>query len=211
MIRTRKPKDTVMFNRLILDEYRACAADPLYFITKYLKLSLGKEVVPLFDSQTTAVAAIQEFDQVLLKTPRRCGFTSIAFGYLIWEAMFSVRRQIVVVLPNSVMLGFALRHALDLYDTLPFWFEKELSIANRAEIRFKNGSTIRFVPATAQPKGSSIGTLYIADIGCIPRPTAESLLYSILPACSSSSRIIVNSEESFHGLESMKNFELIRL
>ncbi len=212
MIHSRRKEKPTMFNRIILDEYRRCASDLRYFMSTCLKLSSQDDkVLPLLESQEVALGGLQEFKKALVRTPRQCGFSTLAHSLVLHEALFNYNHHTTIVVPNSAMAYFVSSNLQRLYDSLPTWIESELHRVNRFELHFKNESSIRIITAGTPSKGLTHDTLYLADIGVLSRQTAEMALYSLLPSCKPDSRIIVNSEDGFHGLESNRQFGLISL
>lgn len=212
MIHSRRQEKGAMFNRIILDEYRRCASDPRYFMNTCLKLSAREDtVLPLLESQELALSGLQEFKKVLVRTPRQCGFSTLALSFVLHESLFNFGHRTTIVAPNSAMAYFVSSTLERLYISLPKWFENSLQRATRFEIHFKNESSIRIVVPRNPGKGLTQDTLYIADLGVLSRNDAQNMLYSVLPTVRQGSRVIVNSEGGFHGLESNREFGLISL
>ena len=80
----------IKFSKEQVEEYIKCSKDPIYFITKYIKVvSLDEGLVPfnLYDYQKDIVNKIHDNRFVIAKLPRQSGKSTTIISYLLLTAI----------------------------------------------------------------------------------------------------------------------------
>ena len=83
-----------------MDEYRKCAADPNYFIERYVKiitLDKGLVSITLYPFQRDAVTKITQNREVIIKAGRQVGKTTMTVGVLLWYILFNEAKTVAIL------------------------------------------------------------------------------------------------------------------
>ena len=171
-----------------LKEYIKCKLDPIYFITKYIKVvSLDNGVIPLvlYDYQRRMLECYHKNKQVVVNQPRQSGKTTISAAYFVWYIIFNDSKQ-VAILANKQATADEVMYKIRLsYEHLPHWMQQGVTNWNKRSIELENGSRA-FGSATSASgiRGKSINCLYIDEFSHIDNILAEDFFTSIYPTIS---------------------------
>jgi hypothetical protein len=184
-------------------ELSRCMADPIYFMTHFVKVTHPtKGSVPfiLYDYQKEMVLAIHENKDTILLCSRQMGKTTVAAMYILWYALFNKDKRCVIA-------SKAMAHAVEIqsrvkfaYEELPHWLKAGCKFYNRTSIEFDNGSKI-ICEATSEKtgRGSSPSIIFLDEIAFISRRIQEEMWASLTPALSTGGKFIITSTPNGDG------------
>ena len=84
----------------LLKEFKRCAEDPIYFISKYVKVTHPvRGLVPfkLYPFQHRILSDLQDHRFNILRKFRQAGCTTIAASYSLWMAIFQKHKSIIIL------------------------------------------------------------------------------------------------------------------
>ena len=180
-----------------ISELRRCKTDPIYFMTKYIKVqhpTKGSVPFHLYEYQVDMVMAIHENKDTVILASRQLGKTTVAAMYILWFAMFNKVKKCIIA-------SKAMQHATEImsrikysYEQLPDWIKAGCKFYNRTSIEFDNGSVIR-CEATSEKtgRGESPAIMFIDEIAFISRSIQDAMWASIAPALSTGGKFIITS------------------
>lgn len=178
-------------------ELAKCMQDPIYFLTKYVKITHplhGSVPFELYDYQIEMVKAIHENKDTVLLCSRQMGKTTVAAMYILWFALFNRDKRCVIA-------SKAMAHAVEIqsrvkfaYEELPHWLKAGCKFYNRTSIEFDNGSKI-ICEATSEKtgRGSSPSIIFLDEIAFINRRIQEEMWASLTPALATGGKFIITS------------------
>lgn len=183
-------------------EYIKCYNDPVYFIETYIKtMSPMHGLIPLklHEHQIGYINAVQEYQKLIVSTPRQSGNTCTTLAFLLWSAIFVYNQTILVVEPKQVLAFEANEKIRLMLELLPEWMKPTLRYCNKSAIELDNGSKILFECASRNTgKGMSLNILWLGDFSFVKHSIQQELWESLLPTMSAASRLIVSSTRSRH-------------
>jgi len=134
---------------LIAIEYKKCAKDPIYFITKYVHIQNPNEGGTIkFNLYTYQKNLLYQFKNQrflsILKS-RQLGITTLVAAYCLWITLFYSDQNILFIsLKQNVSKDLLVKIKFAL-DKLPNFLKLPTEERNRLSIRFSNGSQIEAV------------------------------------------------------------------
>lgn len=181
-----------------IQEMIQCAADPIYFVSHYCMVQHPVHgVIPfdLYKYQQRTIHAYQEGNTIVL-TPRQMGTSTTTCAYVLWYAMFTANRSIMIASDTNGGAMGLMNKIHFMYDNLPLWMQLAIKAKNKHELSFDNGSYIQAIKCSADAgRGMTISLLYCDSFGFVKPQVAKDFWYAILPAMSHDQlgRIIVTS------------------
>lgn len=184
-------------------ELRRCSFDPVYFISKYVKIFTAEGSVPciLTKVQEKLVRTSLEFQKLIVQHPRQAGITTGMLGFLLWEALFHGDRRTLIVAPNEMMKKHMLEMLYEMYHYLPKILKAPMLQQNKTGFELDNFSSIEIKSASSSNvgRGTSYSTLYFSDLSCDKALDQERLFFELMPqAIGAQSKIIVSGVPSSH-------------
>lgn len=171
------------------DEYLRCAADPIYFITHWVKVvhvDRGLVLFDLYDYQRTMIELIHNNRFVVCKCPRQVGKSSVITAYFLWFVLFHDEKQ-VAILANKLTTARELMGRLQkAYEQLPKWLQQGVKEWNKGSIELSNGSKV-FADATsgAAIRGKSMNMILLDEFAHVEAHKANEFFASTYPTISS--------------------------
>ena len=99
--------------KVIQQEYKKCAIDPVYFMKKYCYIQhpvRGKIPFHLFQFQERTLT---EFDKerynIVLKS-RQTGISTLVAGFSLWKMLFNSDYNILIISPTFIVPEFKISH-----------------------------------------------------------------------------------------------------
>jgi hypothetical protein len=193
----KRAHDTCEYDLEKVQELQKCTQDPIYFMTKYVKVQHPtKGAVPfdLYEYQIEMVRAIHENKDTLLLCSRQMGKTTVAAMYILWFALFHKAKRCVIAskaMSHAVEIQSRIKFA---YEELPMWLKAGCTFYNRTSIEFDNKSVI-ICEATSDKtgRGSSPAIIFLDEIAFIPRRIQDEMWGSLTPALSTGGKFIISS------------------
>ena len=187
-----------------VEEYLKCAASPVYFIKKYIKIvSLDKGLIPfeMYHFQEEMVQSFHDNRFNIAKLPRQSGKSTIVTAYLLWYVLFNQNVN-VAILANKAATAREMLQRLQLsYENLPKWLQQGILQWNRGSLELENGSKILAASTSASAvRGMSFNVIFLDEFAFVPNHVADQFFSSVYPTISSgkSTKVIIISTP--HGM-----------
>jgi hypothetical protein len=144
-----------------------CVSDPLFFMTKFMKIQhalKGSMAFEPFAFQKDMIKAFQNNRNTVALTGRQLGKTTCAAGFLLWKAMFTPDMTILVVANKYVQALEIMERVRFIYENCPNHIRAGVTEYNKGNISFDNGSRIISRATSSDAgRGLSISLLYCLD------------------------------------------------
>ena len=182
-----------------IEEYRKCAADPIYFINTYCKivtLDHGLQTFKLYPCQINKINVIHNNRKVILMEGRQQGKTTTSAAYILWYTLFQESKTVAILANKAAAAREVLYRYQIMYENLPIWLQQGVSTWNKGDIALENGSIV-FTAATSRAgiRGKSVNLLYVDETAIIPNNLAEEFFTSVYPTISAgeTTKILLSS------------------
>lgn len=182
-------------NNKILEEFKRCKTDPVYFICKYIKVThpvRGLVNFDLYDFQKTIVSELQDHRFNILRKFRQAGCTTIAASYALWMAVFEKHKAIVILSKGDAEACEVLERIKVMYDNLPAWLKPGIIEDNKHTLKLKTHSVIKSRPSGKQSGRSLAGSFLIIDEAAFI-DSIDTIWAAIYPIISTGGRAFVLS------------------
>ena len=195
----KKVNTPVEFTKEQIVEYQKCAADPLYFMGKYIQIvSLDEGLVPfdMYDFQKKIVKTIHENRFTICKLPRQSGKSTTVVSYLLHYALFNPNSNIAILANKSSTARDILSRVQLAYENLPKWLQQGVINWNKGNIELENKATIVAAATSSSAiRGSSFNIIFLDEFAFVPANIAEQFFSSVYPTISSgqSTKMIIVS------------------
>ncbi len=185
----KRAGEVIEYSQDEIDEYARCMLDPIYFITKYIKittLDYGIQPFILFDYQTKFIKCLHENRKVIGLFPRQHGKTTCVAAYLVWYTIFNDSKNVAILANKRSAAQEVMSRMQEMYSDLPKWIQPGVKEWNKGSYILANGSKA-FIAATtaAGIRGKSVNFLYIDEAAIIPNTVAEAFFAATYPTISS--------------------------
>ena len=150
----------------LLDEFKRCAEDPIYFLSKYIKVTHPvRGLVPfnLYPFQHRIVQCLEDNRFNILRKFRQAGCTTIAAAYSLWMIIFQKHKQVVILSKGDTEATEVLDRIKLMYDELPGFLKPGITDDNKHTLKLKTGSVIKSRPSGKQSGRSLAGSFLIID------------------------------------------------
>lgn len=157
----------IQWTKEMVEEYQKCAADPVYFIQKYIQIvhvDHGLIPIDMFDYQKEIVEKITNHRRMACVTSRQAGKTTVAVAIILHYVLFQDHKT-VALLANK---GDSAREILDRikisYEGLPTWLQQGVVEWNKGSVELENGCKILAGSTSSSSiRGKSVSFLYIDE------------------------------------------------
>lgn len=136
----------------ILEELKKCREDPIYFITRYVKIDhpvKGRIPFELFRFQQRIVNEVHNHRFNIVRKFRQAGVTTIMAAYSLHMIIFERHRNILCVSIGDREAKAFLNRVVKMYDELPVWLKPKVTERNKSTLELSTGSKIKSQPAGA--------------------------------------------------------------
>ena len=150
----------------LVEEFRLCATDPTYFISKYIKVTHPvRGLVPfkLYPFQHKILECLEENRFNILRKFRQAGCTTIAAAYSLWMCIFQKHKAIVILSKGDAESTEVLDRIKLMYDELPEFLKPGIIEDNKHTLKLKSHSVIKSRPSGKQSGRSLAGSFLIID------------------------------------------------
>lgn len=164
-LRPSRPK-AIDIRELVKEEYKKCAADPVYFMRKYCYIqhrTRGRMLFDLYPFQEQAVRELLTFDRNIILKARQIGISTVVACYSLWMALFQRDKNILVIATKQDTAKNLIDKAQFAYEHLPVWLKSPYKENNKLNLKFKNGSQIKAVSSSGDAGRSEAVSLLIID------------------------------------------------
>ena len=150
----------------LLEEFKKCKEDPIYFLCNYIKVVHPmRGLVPfnLYPFQRDIVHSLEDHRFNILRKFRQAGCTTIASAYSLWLALFKKHQTIVILSKGDVEATEVLDRIKVMYEELPKFLQPGIEESNKHTFKLKSTSVIKSRPSGKQSGRSLAGSLLIID------------------------------------------------
>lgn len=180
-------------------ELELCAADPIYFINKYVKIQhpvLGAVNFDLHPYQEKIIRAFQGHRDCILLASRQVGKSTCASAYILWFAIFHFDKTILIASNKNKTAMEMISRIRFAYLNLPIWLKPGIKDDgwNKHNIYFDNESRIESTATSATSGvGMSISLLYLDEFAKVNPNIQEEFWGTIQPTLSTGGSCIITS------------------
>jgi hypothetical protein len=139
-------KPQVSYQQLIKEEYKKCAASPVYFMKKYVKIQHPIRGTIFFDLYPFQEGVLQDFHDfkfnIILKS-RQMGISTLVAAYSLWTMVFNKDKNILLVSLRQEDAKDVVTKVRFANEQLPSWMKVKCLEDNRLSLKFANGSGIK--------------------------------------------------------------------
>ena len=150
----------------IKEEYKKCALDPSYFLTKYSYIQhpvRGRVLFDLYHYQKNALIDFRNNDYNIVLKGRQIGISTLVAGYALWMLLFHNDKNILVIATKQETAKNLVTKVRFMHQNLPVWLRGEIVTDNKLSLQFTNGSQIKAVASSKDAGRSEALSLLILD------------------------------------------------
>jgi len=184
-----------MKNPELLKEFKRCAEDPIYFISKYIKVTHPvRGLVPfdLYPFQHRILDNLQNHRFNILRKFRQAGCTTIAASYSLWMVIFQKHKSVIILSKGDSESTEVLDRVKLMYDELPVFLKPGIAEDNKHTLKLKTGSVIKSRPSGKQSGRSLAGSFLIIDEAAFI-DSIDTIWAAVFPIISTGGRAFVLS------------------
>jgi len=152
--------------QIIHDEYIKCAADPVYFMSKYCYIQhpvRGKVPFILYPFQKDTLYKLRDHDYNIILKSRQLGISTLVAAYSLWLMTFNSDKNILVIATKQEVAKNLVTKVRIMQQNLPSWLKNQCIEDNKLSLRLKNGSQIKAVSSSPDAGRSEALSLLIID------------------------------------------------
>jgi len=179
----------------LIDEFKRCKEDAVYFISNYVKVTHPvRGLVPfkLYPFQVDILEQIKNNRFNILRKFRQAGCTTISAAYSLWMIIFQKHKQVVILSKGDAESTEVLDRIKIMYNELPEFIRPKIVEDNKHTLKLSTGSTIKSRPSGKQSGRSLAGSLLIIDEGAFIE-NIETIWAAVYPIISTGGRAFVLS------------------
>ena len=150
----------------LINDFKRCREDPVYFICKHVKVTHPiRGLVPfeLFPFQKRIVREVNKYRFNILRKFRQAGCTTIASAYALWMILFQQHKTVVIISKGDAESTELLERIKLMYDELPTHLKPGIAESNKHTLKLSTHSVIKSRPSGKQSGRSLAGSLLIVD------------------------------------------------
>ena len=200
----KKANTPIEFTAEDVKEFQKCENDPVYFITKYIKITTldhGLQPFKMYNFQKDMVGTFHNIRYSICKLPRQSGKSTTIIAFLLHYCIFNANVN-VAILANKAAVARDLLGRLQLaYENLPKWLQQGVISWNKGSLELENGSRILAAATSSSAvRGGSYNIIFLDEFAYVPSNIAEQFFSSVYPTISSgkTSKVIIVSTP--HGM-----------
>lgn len=150
----------------IKEEFKKCAQNPDYFLTRYCYIQhpiRGKILFSTFQYQKDTLRAFVEHDYNIVLKGRQIGISTLVAGYSLWLLLFHSDKNILVIATKQDTAKNLVTKVRVMHANLPIWLKGKCITDNKLSLQFANGSQIKAVASSKDAGRSEALSLLILD------------------------------------------------
>lgn len=167
------------------DEWVKCAVDPIYFMTTYCKVvgGKGKMIFEPRSYQKEMIGGVIENQFTCINAPRQCGKTTSLALYALHQTVFTDDFTVGFTSFTTANCKDMLTRFKTAYEELPNFLKPCVTLYNRTEVRFSNGSQI-YVQVTSENalRGRSNHLCLVDEFAFVSPAVADEFYTALLPS-----------------------------
>jgi hypothetical protein len=179
----------------IIDEFRKCKEDPIYFMSNYIKVVhpiRGLTDFDLYPFQKRIVSNLKEHRFNVLRKFRQAGCTTIAAAYSLWFCIFNKHKVVVILSKGDSESTEVLDRVKIMYDELPKFLKPGIVEDNKHTLKLSSQSVIKSRPSGKQSGRSLAGSILIIDEAAFI-DNIDSIWAAVYPIISTGGRAFILS------------------
>ena len=150
----------------LTQEFKQCKDNPIYFISKYIKVVHPvRGLVPfkLYGFQKKIIQDLESHRFNILRKFRQAGCTTIAASYSLWFIIFNKHKSVVILSKGDAESTEVLDRIKVMYDELPAFLKPGIIEDNKHTLKLATNSVIKSRPSGKQSGRSLAGSMLIID------------------------------------------------
>ena len=147
-------------------EYKKCAVNPEYFLTRYSYIQhpiRGRVLFDLYPYQSTSMKQFENHKYNIVLKGRQLGFSTLVAGYALWLMLFHSDKNILVIATKQETAKNLVTKVRFMHANLPIWLRGNCVEDNKLSMRFANGSQIKAIASSKDAGRSEALSLLILD------------------------------------------------
>ena len=195
----------------LLQEYKKCMDDPVYFAEEYVKvISLDQGLVSfkLYPYQRTMFEHFKENRFSVVLACRQSGKSISACAYLLWYALFNPEKTVAILANKGATAREMLSRITLMLENTPFFLQPGSKALNKGSLEFSNNSRIIAAATSGNSiRGMSVNLLYLDEFAFVER--AAEFYTSTYPVISAGkdTKVIITSTANGIGNQYHKIWE----
>ncbi len=150
----------------IKEEYKKCAIQPDYFLSKYSYIQhpiRGRVLFDLYKYQKNTLYDFEKSDYNIVLKGRQIGISTLVAGYALWLMLFHKDKNVLVIATKQETAKNLVTKVKFMHQNLPTWLRGEITTDNKLSLQFSNGSQIKAVASSPDAGRSEALSLLILD------------------------------------------------
>jgi len=150
----------------IKEEFKKCAIDPSYFLSKYSYIQhpiRGRVLFDLYHYQKNALKEFEKHNYNIVLKGRQIGISTLVAGYALWLMLFHKDKNVLVIATKQETAKNLVTKVKFMHDNLPVWLRGSVITNNKLSLQFSNGSQIKAVASSPDAGRSEALSLLILD------------------------------------------------
>ena len=187
-----------------IKEIQRCMEDPIYFITKHMKIiSIDKGMIPftMYSFQKKMVHTFHNNRFTICKLPRQSGKSTIIIAYLLHYVIFNPSVNVAILANKSSTARDLLGRLQLAYENLPPFLQQGVLNWNKGSLELENNSKILAAATSSSAiRGGAYNIIFLDEFAFIPHNIAEQFFSSVYPTISSGKKSKVMMVSTPHGM-----------
>ena len=195
----------------ILQEYKRCMDNPIFFAENYVKvISLDHGLVPfkLYPYQKDMFSHFNDNRFSIVLACRQSGKSISACAYLLWFALFQPEKTVAILANKGATAREMLSRITLMLENIPFFLQPGSKALNKGSLEFSNNSRIIAAATSGSSiRGMSVNLLYLDEFAFVER--ASEFYTSTYPVVSAGreTKVIITSTANGIGNQFHKIWE----
>ena len=151
---------------IIKEQFKKCAKDAQYFLSKYSYIQhpiRGRVLFDLYGYQKNTLTDFEQHDYNIVLKGRQIGISTLVAGYALWLMLFHNDKNILVIATKQETAKNLVTKVRYMHANLPVWLRGNCVEDNKLSMRFSNGSQIKAVARSKDAGRSEALSLLILD------------------------------------------------
>ena len=195
----------------LLQEYKKCMDDPVYFAENYVKviaLDQGLVSFKLYPYQKDMFTHFTDNRFNVVLACRQSGKSISACAYLLWYALFNSEKTVAILANKGATAREMLSRITLMLENIPFFLQPGSKALNKGSLEFSNNSRIIAAATSGSSiRGMSVNLLYLDEFAFVER--AAEFYTSTYPVVSAGkdTKVIITSTANGIGNQFHKIWE----
>lgn len=147
------------------EEILKCAADPIYFLKKYvyIQTSKGRGLFTPYQFQDKLLYLLNKHDRVIILKSRQLGITTLSAAYALWLMIFKKDQSILALAPTQEKAKNIVDKVRFAYSELPSWLKVSSLEDNKLSLVLSNGSKIKAASGASESARGYTANVLVLD------------------------------------------------